>query len=171
MSDIWFTADTHFGHRNIISHCNRPFQSVEEMDETLIKNWNSVVGVKDTVYVVGDFSLDARKVNYYLGRLNGSQKFLVMGNHDDVKKEHTWSYVFDVKGIRIEKDYIWLAHYGHRVWNKSHHGSYHFYGHSHGTLTPYGKSCDVGVDCWNYTPVNFERLKTYLEYSIDPKII
>ena len=53
---IWFTADLHLAHKNIINLCNRPFKSVEEMDETIINNWNSVVRENDDVYVVGDFA-------------------------------------------------------------------------------------------------------------------
>ena len=52
--DIWFTSDSHFGHRNIITYSSRPFSSVEEMDETLIQNWNSVVKPNDLIFNLGD---------------------------------------------------------------------------------------------------------------------
>ena len=79
---IFLIGDCHFGHRNIIKYCNRPFKDVEDMNEQLIKNWNSVVGKNDTVYVVGDFALCGKQKIIEIGqRLNG-RKRLVLGNHD-----------------------------------------------------------------------------------------
>ena len=80
--NTWFTADTHFGHKNVIAFCNRPYKSVEEMDNALIDNWNEVVGEHDEVYHLGDFSFMSRlRTESIVQRLNG-QKTLVMGNHD-----------------------------------------------------------------------------------------
>lgn len=78
----FITSDTHFGHANIIQYCQRPFSSVEEMDEILVTNWNSVVKPEDWVYHLGDFALGkAENVAKYRERLNG-RIFLVRGNHD-----------------------------------------------------------------------------------------
>jgi calcineurin-like phosphoesterase family protein len=72
---LFFTADTHFGHANIIKYCQRPFSSVEEMNETLIANWNRVVAAEDTVYHLGDVALgDAKPV---LDRLKGKIVLIV----------------------------------------------------------------------------------------------
>lgn len=69
---VWFTSDTHFYHTNIIDFCRRPFESIEEMNETLIANWNKVVGTNDIVFHLGDFCLgDSTKWNGILDRLNG----------------------------------------------------------------------------------------------------
>ena len=54
---IFFTADTHWGHRNIIRYCQRPFADVDEMNEALITNWNSTVGKDDIVFHLGDFAM------------------------------------------------------------------------------------------------------------------
>ena len=78
---IFFTSDHHFYHTNIIKYCNRPFQSVEEMNEEMVKRWNSVVNPGDTVYYLGDFSLAKRPVEVFVPRLNGEKHF-IMGNHD-----------------------------------------------------------------------------------------
>lgn len=55
---IYFTADTHFGHCNVIRFCDRPFASAEEMDEAMIQNWNERVTGNDTVYILGDKFLE-----------------------------------------------------------------------------------------------------------------
>jgi calcineurin-like phosphoesterase family protein len=82
MINTWFISDTHFGHKNIIEYekeC-RPFDTVEEMNDTIISRWNSVVGVRDTVYHLGDFCFGRSNIEI-AGRLNGRKK-LIMGNHD-----------------------------------------------------------------------------------------
>lgn len=111
---ILFTADTHFGHRNIIRYCNRPFYSVEEMDETLINNWNKVVDKEDVVFHLGDFAVGGAALwSNLLQRLNG-KVYLIMGNHD----VHTidkgfegFQYVSWEMLIEIGKQKIYLNHY------------------------------------------------------------
>lgn len=82
MIDTWFTSDTHFGHKNILQYEQdaRPFTTVEEMNETLIANWNERIKPNDIVYHLGDFCFGRRYLGI-AGRLNGKKK-LVMGNHD-----------------------------------------------------------------------------------------
>lgn len=78
---IWFTSDLHFGHRNVIQYCNRPFIDIQTMTEGLIKIWNDTVNKGDLVYVLGDFSLNPKWSKEILPRLNGD-KILIPGNHD-----------------------------------------------------------------------------------------
>lgn len=79
---VFFTSDTHFYHTNIIDFCRRPFMNIEAMNETLIANWNKVVGTNDIVFHLGDFCLgDSAKWNGILDRLNG-KIYLILGNHD-----------------------------------------------------------------------------------------
>ena len=78
----FFTSDTHFNHANIIKFCNRPFKDVEQMNDVMIANWNSVIGKDDTVFHLGDFCLGgAAEWTKILDRLNG-KIYLIMGNHD-----------------------------------------------------------------------------------------
>lgn len=168
MGNIFFTSDHHFGHTNIIRHANRPFASVEEMDEALITNWNNLVGRSDTVYHLGDFSFHRRdKTAEILDRLNGAIH-LVKGNHD--RRMHSslfrmFQSVSDLKEIKVADQSIVLCHYAMRVWNKSHYGAWQLHGHSHGTLQniPTYLQFDVGVDCWGYLPISFDSVKVVME--------
>ena len=165
---VWFTSDHHFGHKNIIKYCNRPYSSVEEMDDDLIKRWNERVQPSDTVYHLGDFSFTrgSADVDAVASRLQG-QIHLIYGNHDHkcVKKCSRFIWQGDYKYITVEKQKIVLFHYGMRVWRSGHRGTWMLYGHSHGTLPDIGgKTVDVGVDSWNYGPVSFEDLQTFMEF-------
>ena len=71
---IYYTADTHFGHKNIIKYCERPFKSASHMDEVIIKNWNAIVKPEDTIFHLGDFSMEKNpeRIEKWLSRLNGT---------------------------------------------------------------------------------------------------
>jgi calcineurin-like phosphoesterase family protein len=101
MSNSFFTSDTHFGHAKIIKHSLRPFKSVEEMDEQLIKNWNGIVGPKDTVYHLGDFAWRG-DASLYLRRLNGNV-CKIKGNHhtaaEKIRSQFQWYK--DVMEVKI----------------------------------------------------------------------
>lgn len=157
----WFTADTHFGHANILKLCNRPFESAQEMDEVMIANWNAVVARNDQVFHLGDFAYraDHRYARKVFSRLNG-QKFLIVGNHDD---DHTktlgWSDVSQIREHKVDGQRIVMCHYAMRSWNALHRGSVHLYGHSHATLPGTYHSQDVGVDDWGFAPVSWPDIK------------
>lgn len=155
---LWFTSDTHFGHANIIRYCDRPFRSVGEMDDTLIANWNARVAPGDLVWHLGDFSF-ADPADY-VPRLNGVIH-LVFGNHDERWRQglrELLPWTGEVRDLKHQGQRIWLSHYAHRVWPRSHRGAWHCYGHSHGELPDAGCSTDVGVDAWNYHPIAFDDL-------------
>ena len=167
MKEIWFTADQHFGHTNMIKHADRPFETVKEMDEVLIKNWNKCVKKGDTVYFLGDFAW--RNVKEYLAKLNG-QIHWVRGNHDK-RSTTTWLLkqpqiisVDNLKQIKIDSTYITLCHYALRTWNMKQYDQWHLFGHSHGRMSSFGKSFDVGVDCHGFRPISFEEVKTTMRY-------
>jgi calcineurin-like phosphoesterase family protein len=174
---IWFTSDTHLSHRNIIQYCNRPDQTVLDMDKRIINNWNKVVRKDDIIYHLGDFSFCNKKneVEELLRQLNG-QKHLIVGNHDrdETQKAKGWGTVSPLKMIKIKyKDKkgidryqdITLCHYAMKVWKNSGRGSWQLYGHSHGTLPddPNSFQMDVGVDSNNFTPISFQQVKYFME--------
>lgn len=160
---VWFTSDHHFGHARIIELARRPFASVEDMDETMIARWNAKVEKGDTVFHLGDFAFCDHTP--YLERLNG-QKRLILGNHDHsnrVKKAKGWQTVDSLLHVTIDGTPLVLCHYGMRVWNRSHYGAIHLYGHSHGSLPGDGQSMDVGVDCWRFYPLSLEHIRDWLD--------
>jgi len=158
---IFFTSDTHFGHANIIRHCVRPFENVTTMDEALIKNWNACVSKVDTIYHLGDFVWRKDRVDYYKSRLNG-KLILLKGSHDrgvDLPQ---------ILEIKVEGQIIVLCHYAMRTWPRSHYGSWHLFGHSHGRLNDnVGLSMDVGVDTNAFLPHSFDAVKIYMEALTD----
>ncbi len=173
---FFFTADTHFGHERIIDLCNRPFKTVEDQTRGLIERWNNVVSANDHVFVIGDFAFKADRDTQLqiFTSLNGT-KSLISGNHDHSGvKELPWtSYnackpelaVTSQLRFRYEKQTYFMNHYAMRTWPEDHHDAIHLFGHSHGTLPDLGRSTDVGVDCWNYTPVSTAQIKQYFAKS------
>jgi calcineurin-like phosphoesterase family protein len=171
---MYFTADTHLGHANVIRFDSRPFASVEENDEVLVQNWNRTVGPDDVVWHLGDFAYRNRMhVERYLERLNG-RIHLVRGNHDDKgawRVREKFASFQEAAYLKHEGEYIYLLHYACRVWRRSNHGSWHLYGHSHGSLPPLGKSMDVGVSAVakllggkpeDYRPISFEEVRGFM---------
>lgn len=176
----WFTADLHLGHDNIRRYCNRPFDSVELMDARIITNWNSVIQPEDDVWIVGDFAFGkADAWSNYLSRLMG-RKHLILGNHD---REKIWSgpmigqqfqtltHYHELKIEDEEMDceqLIVLCHYAFQTWNKSHHGSWHLHGHSHGTLPSPDTMArmDVGVDTNDFKPYSYEDVKRVMTRKV-----
>jgi len=168
---LWFTSDTHFGHRGILKHqqTRSHFSSLEEMDETLIFNWNSRVKPGDCIFHLGDFFLcSSDRAKSILSRLNG-EIHLIEGNHDSNahtlrKKLASYRQIAEVNVDDPDRKVcIICCHYCMRTWNKSHHGSWHIHGHSHGSLQrPEGPVLDVGVDCHNLSPISYWELKEFM---------
>jgi calcineurin-like phosphoesterase family protein len=129
------------------------------MNETMVNNWNSLVGKQDTVYHLGDFSFCPNQ--YFTEKLNGNI-ILITGNHDkDVNKKCFAAVHKSYYETKIEEIPITMCHYAMKVWNKSHYGAFMLHGHSHNSLKedPNALSFDVGVDAWKYYPVSFEQVK------------
>jgi calcineurin-like phosphoesterase family protein len=176
---IFFTADQHFGHQNIIRTCSRPFASAEEMDEALTRNWNAAVGPGDEVYILGDFTMKpAPEAHRRLSALNG-RKYLVVGNHDRFLKQFG-PYAADLEWV---KDYYVLMHGGRAFvlfhypiaeWYGYFRGSIHLFGHIHNSpasaarVDASGLAFNVGVDCRGFRPVSIEEILALAERKSSP---
>ncbi len=153
----FFTSDTHFCHENIIRYCNRPFGSVEHMNEALVANWNLVVGRHDDVWHLGDVSFGTpEQTHEILGRLNGRLHFVV-GNHDRKgRAEKTnWAGFGQVHGdyvrLKIDGYKFVLCHFPFHAWER---GWINLHGHTHGTYPSRWGQHDVGVDVNGYAPIS-----------------
>ncbi len=165
MSNLWFTSDTHFGHSRILEYdkTRNHFTSLEEHDEYLIDQWNQTVRPGDIVYHLGDFSFSSNIRQYY-DRLKGNIH-LILGNHDKASKmEGMFGSIQDV--LYLKKENVFLSHYPHYSWNKSHHGVIHLFGHVHenfkfvpGLDPMINKNLNVGVIWHNLRPVSLEEVK------------
>jgi len=178
---IWFTADSHIGHRNIIKYCQRPFSNVEEMNETLICNWNKVVGKNDYVFHLGDFSVGgAAEWTSILDNLNG-RIFLVLGNHDMNNVDQGFMRRFEDVAmqmlITIGKQRVYLNHYPFLCYGGAYRGTWQLFGHVHTSSCMSGldgprlqmlfpRQYDVGVDNNNYTPISFEEVEVMIQKQI-----
>jgi calcineurin-like phosphoesterase family protein len=165
----WLTSDTHFGHSNIAIYSDRPWKTLLpnvtnpdgspcyqvhtiDMDRELIENINRLVKPDDRLFHLGDFAF--KNPGFYRRQIKCKNMYSVFGNHDkdnpefrSLFKEITIRFETTLgDGVRTRK--VVLDHYAMRVWNRSHHGVYHAYGHSHGSLPddPHSLSMDVGVD-------------------------
>ena len=186
---ILYTADSHFLHKNILKYQPNRWiflnkeekdvmetgsdkdkrnlkisdQTIKAHDEHLISEWNKVVGPEDIVMHLGDFSFgDPYPI---IRRLNGHIDH-ILGNHDKYLQEYMYreyniEYLPTLREVTHYKQCIVLCHYAMRVWNKSHHRSWHLYGHSHGSLPddPTSLSFDCGVDCNDLRPFTFEEVQ------------
>ena len=168
---IWFTSDLHLGHRSAINMCGRPFETVEEMNETIIGNFNSCVKNDDTVYILGDIThrIPVAEANQMISRLNG-KKILCKGNHDKKYDVGLFEGIYDFLEIRVHDVNISLMHYPMMSWPKSHYGSLHLHGHSHNkedyNLIHKSEGIlryDVGVDANGFYPVSIEQVKEFFE--------
>ena len=171
---VWFTSDLHFWHKNICKYCNRPYETIEEMNQGIIDNWNSVVKEDDTVFILGDLGFcGIEKLRPLMSQLKG-KIILIQGNHDS---DYVMSTLYHEKiinnfdrlmSITIVGDEecpnqeLILCHFPMIDWYNKEKGSWMIHGHQH--QLPETPSCsavhyDVGVDKNNWMPISFEQLK------------
>ena len=165
-----YISDLHFGHANVIRYDHSPFADTEEMDHCLIRLWNSRVSKDDEVYIIGDFCYKAEKTpDWYLRQLKG-HKHLIVGNHDKVTLdcEAAAKYLESVDKMLHVSDgdkQICLCHYPLAELYKSGHGSWHIYGHIHGStdetyqfIKTRERALNAAACINNYTPVSINEL-------------
>lgn len=175
--NTYFTSDTHFFHTKIIEYANRPFESVEEMNDVLISNWNKVISNDTIIFHLGDFSFGG-KDNWenVRNRLNG-KIHLLLGNHDLQNhrgaSQCNFESVSEIKHINVlgdEPRLLILQHYPLLEWPLK-DKIWHLHGHTHDSpfrenpirsITQY----DVGIDNNNYTPVSYRDLVTIINTKI-----
>lgn len=164
---IFYTADLHLFHKNIISMCNRPFESLEMMHQVIAENWNHVVTDEDEVYIVGDVYLKFNtETELYLKALHG-RKHLITGNHDKahLKKENfrnLFASISNYSEIRDENRKVILFHYPILEWDGYFRDTYHVYGHIHNSDNNFANQIvkqeqfknafNAGVDVNHFTP-------------------
>ena len=183
MGKVFFTADMHFGHENVIGFDTRPFETVEEMDEELIRRWNAKVGKGDLVYVLGDMIWKTRNdtAESLIKSLNG-QIILIKGNHDrflhNAKAKNALAGVKDYDDICVKLEdgserRVILSHYYIPFYNGHRYQAVHLHGHSHNTeeclqeelikrsLAGNGfvtRAYNVGCMHWDYEPVTLDEI-------------
>ena len=174
---IYFTSDLHFYHDNIIYHCQRPYWSSEDMNDSLIENWNEAVGPDDEVYILGDVTMEGpEKAWQMLSQLRGI-KYLIRGNHDHFVDNADWQpYSWAFQWVKDYHELVWnnqkfvLFHYPIEEWADYYKGAVHLHGHQHNT-SAYNlqqkqaglRRFDVGVDANGYAPVSVEGINSFFE--------
>lgn len=165
----YFISDTHFGHSNVIQFDGRPFEDADEMDRTMIKNWNRAIGHKDEVYVLGDMFWRNSTALTILPKLNG-KKYLVTGNHDKINVDMAKHFVKILPYMELKDNgrFIVLSHFPLAHWNKQYRGGYHFYGHVHNTIDmcmyeQYVVMCKMAHIPFN--ALNVGAMMPYMDYT------
>ena len=181
MPKNFYIADWHYDHANVLHYDNRPFNTVDEMNDTLVDRWNSAVSNEDTVYILGDmFWCGPTKAVPILQKLNG-RKVLIKGNHDRINAEFAqqFDHITDYEEITDDGNFIVLCHYPIVCFrNHTREQWYHLYGHVHNSFEAnmtehsrrlmeelYGRRCcmyNVGamMPYMDYTPRTLPEILT-----------
>jgi calcineurin-like phosphoesterase family protein len=163
MRKVYLISDTHFNHANIIKYCNRPFANVEEMDKTIIKNWNNIVRDKDIVYFLGDLVLSrkkSKKTRELINMLNG-EIVIIKGNHDKVGEKFR---IIEYEGYKFmlihNPDSSLTFNFDGWVIHGHHHGNYL---DEYPFINPFKKRINVSVEVLDYKPVSLDLIIKLIE--------
>ncbi len=170
-NDIWLISDTHFGHSGILNFFQpdgvsklRPFSTVEEMDETMISNWNAVVKPFDRVYHLGDVVIN-RKALASLARLNGKKR-LIRGNHDIFRTKDYMEYFDEIYGVRVLDDMI-LSHIPLARESITKRFGVNVHGHTHGNCIADPAYLSVCVEHTGFAPIHIDDVRHRISQKRD----
>ncbi len=171
--NVYWIADTHFNHKNVIEYCARPYVNTDEMNHDIIRKINNVVGNGDRLYHLGDVGFGGQDVQIEIIRQINGQKYLIAGNHDKhsrkqkFKDEFVW--VRDMSSLRVDGQLFVMCHYPMITWNHMSHDAWHLHGHCHGALNPrydHPHRIDVGWDVFG-GPVDIHMIREHVRLCGD----
>lgn len=192
-NNIWLTSDLHLNHKNVIEYNNRPFSSVDEMNEKLIRNWNETVPEDGIVFDLGDLCFGGSSVwNELIPQLHGKH-YLILGNHDFKNYRDGYSKYFELVTqqmyIQVDGISVYLNHFPFLCFGgayREQHNVYAIHGHTHFrkniNILEYNKDIkriidfafpsqyDVGVDFNNYKPISWCELKSKIDFQINKNV-
>ena len=166
MSKIWFTADTHFGQQRTLELSQRPFATTGVMDRALLARWNNTVGDSDVVFHLGDFGNPKQ-----ISELAGAKIWLLPGNYDtpEVLEELLKDARVDILEIQpftlnVPEDYLNMpgkVHLVHEPENATDPSKFYFYGHIHQLQMVKRNGLNVGTDCHQFKPIDWDTVEFY----------
>jgi len=165
MAEIWFISDTHFNHENMAvkflkedGSKARPFDSVEEMNEVMIQNWNRHIKEQDHIWHLGDIILgDRAKIPSILSRLKGKKRML-LGNHDQLKGNELMKFFQKIELWRIFKDHNFLCTHVPIHKGSFRKVAYNVHGHTHHGIVDDPAYINVCVEHTNYAPIHMDEI-------------
>ena len=162
MNNTFVIGDPHFWHNKIIDYCSRPFSSVEEMNETLIDNWNKIVKKDDIVIVNGDFALCGKNKLIEVGKRLKGRKRLILGNHDgaslETYREAGFEYIYNYP-IIVDNFFI-VSHMPQPIFPNGLYANIYAHVHNDLNFLDYtARSFCTSVERIDYAPINLEDIK------------
>lgn len=166
---IYFTADQHFDHENIIKYCKRPFTTVRLMNRTIIRNYNEIITDDDIVYHLGDVTLrgpvSINVVRQFTGRLKG-QKHLILGNHDRLTPKQYLDVGFLSVHTSLELEFENLILVHDPALSAVDRKRVFLCGHVHDLFKVAKNAINVGVDQWNFKPVSLSEIRDVIDKEV-----
>lgn len=165
----FYISDFHWGHQEMVNYDNCPFDTIEEQEEAIIRNWNKRVRQQDTGYILGDVSYKPRDETLdTLAQLNGNV-IVLKGNHDRWIQPAN-DYCPDCLTIKDEafgqETYVFLCHYPCAVWDREHDGGVHIYGHVHSRMNNDGTMRHAVLDHYDMERAfNCGCMIPYMDYT------